>query len=211
MVAPGGNIPVAARLTVPRTRVPASGPLTVHATGATPGLSFHRPGHATITFDNHLDLHFTPRDASGNPTAAGKVDFSCTVDPGQSTVVYSFDITPPPASSPTTGTTKPPASPTVNAPQTSTAPPGATSSTATSATTSSSAATSATTSPTETTLVAPTATGTTGDRPLSTLAGFENVIEHGAGWLLTAAAILAAVAGVIGGVWRLTRRRVPRR
>jgi hypothetical protein len=67
-------------------------------------------------------------------------------------------------------------------------------------------------SPIETTLTAPIATGTTGSHPLSTLAGFEDVIHHGASWWLTAAAILAAVAGVIGGVWRLARRRrVPRR
>ena len=196
VVAPGENIPVATRLAVPRTVVPGSGPLTVRATGTTPGLVFHRPGHATITVDNDLVLHFTPRNASGNPTVTGEVDFSCTEDPGQSAVVYSFDITPP-AAPPAPDTTGPVVSPTVAAPRTSTTSPSPTSVTATSTTM----------SLTVTTTTASAAAGTTGERLDAASVGFEGVVGRGMGWWLTAAGLLAAVTAVVGGVWWRTRRR----
>jgi hypothetical protein len=95
VVAPEGNLPASLPLTVPRTDVPASGPITVTANGATPVFVFHRTGHATITVDSGLTVHLLPRDASGNPTIAGQVDASCTLDPGQNDVLTSFEITAP--------------------------------------------------------------------------------------------------------------------
>lgn len=95
VVAPEGNLPASLPLTVPRTDVPASGPITVTANGATPVFVFHRTGHATITVDSGLTVHLIPRDASGNPTIAGQVDASCTLDPGQNDVLTSFEITAP--------------------------------------------------------------------------------------------------------------------
>jgi hypothetical protein len=97
VVAPGTNIPTTVRLTVPRTSVPASGSMTVHATGTLPRLVFRQPGQATMTLANDLTAHITPRDAGGNVAAAGRFDYSCALDSGQNATVFSLDITPMPA------------------------------------------------------------------------------------------------------------------
>jgi hypothetical protein len=169
--APEGNISAAVRLTVPRTDVPASGPITVRATGTASGLVFHQPGHAEITAGNELAMHFIPKDASGNPTPAGEVDLSCTLDPGQNPVVFSFEITPARAATPTTGIAGQATSPTGGL----------------------------------------TGTGTPG--PSESVSGTEHstatatVTPTAQRWWLAGAGILTAVAGVIGCLWWLRRRR----
>ncbi|WP_146074960.1 DUF6801 domain-containing protein [Streptomyces sp. Ru73] len=77
--------------TVPRTRVPESGPFDVKGTGTAPSRTFHHPGKAEISVGD-LVLHVVPRDANGkvNP---GRTDVPCTLDPGQNPVLASFDIT----------------------------------------------------------------------------------------------------------------------
>jgi hypothetical protein len=87
---------------VPRTEVPPPGPITVVATGQTPGLVFHQPGHATVTVDSGLSVHLVPKNASGS-TVFGEVDASCTLDPGQNTVLASFEITAVPTGGGATG------------------------------------------------------------------------------------------------------------
>jgi hypothetical protein len=202
VVAPEGNISTGLRLTAPRTDVPASGPITVQATGTTPRFVFHQPGHATVTVGKDFAAHVILRDASGNPTGPGEVDPSCTLDPGQNTVVASFDITSPPTTKMAgTGTRE-------------TITPGPSGST--SAATGSAApsmAVSVTAAPTVTATVAPTATRAKGDSPASTPAASRVVDPTGMGWWLVVAAVVTAGAGVIGGVWWRKRRRgrhVPR-
>jgi hypothetical protein len=92
---PEGNTKVGVPLTVPRTDVPASGPITVVASGTTPELVFHRPGHATVTVGREFAVHLIPKTADGGSTMVGQVDASCTLDPGQDTVLTSFEITAP--------------------------------------------------------------------------------------------------------------------
>lgn len=106
VVAPEGHIGVTVPLTVPRTDVPAAGPITVGATGMTPVFMFRQPGHATITVGSGLAVHLTPRGAIGGPTAIGQIDASCTLNPGQNNVLSSFEITAPRTTSvPTTAST----------------------------------------------------------------------------------------------------------
>lgn len=104
VVSPEGTLHVVLPVTVPRTDVPASGPITVAGRGTTPVFVFHRPGHAMVTADSGFTVHIVPRDASGDLTIAGRLDASCALDPGQDNVLNSFEITaprtPPP---PTTG------------------------------------------------------------------------------------------------------------
>jgi hypothetical protein len=192
VVAPEGTISSSLKLIVPRTGVPASGPMTVSAAGTTPSLVFHQPGHATVNVGSALVLHVALRDSGGNPTAVSNLDVSCTLDSGQDTVVYSFDIMPMPSAPPatTTATTGPVPAPTVTAPPATVRPPDPTSSTAQPVV------------PTAT--PPPTSKARVGDRA----AGFWHALV---GWWLAAAAILAAVAGATGGVWwHMRRRRVLR-
>jgi hypothetical protein len=201
VVAPEGTISSALRLIVPRTDVPASGPMTFHATGTAPSLVFRQPGHATINVGSDLAMHLTLRDSSGNPpTAASNVDLPCTLDPGQNTVVFSFDITPMPAAHPATATatTGPVPAATVTEPPTTATPPGPTSSTLT---TTGSTTTSTPAQPVVTTATSPPSTEV---RASHRAADFWRA---GVGWWLAAAGILAAVAAVIGGVLWHTRRR----
>lgn len=213
VVAPEGNISSALQLYAPQTAVPASGPMTVQATGTTPQLVFRQPGHATVTVGNDFTAHVTLRDANGNPTGPGEVDPSCTLDPGQNTVVSSFDITSPVAPTPprTTKTKMP--GPGTRGP--STPGPSRSPSTATGSAAPSTAA-SVTATPTATTLapVTPTAVARAkGDSPASTPAASWTGGPTGMGGWLVVAAVVTAGAGVIGGVWWRKRRRgrhVPR-
>ncbi|MGB3438273.1 MAG: DUF6801 domain-containing protein [Actinophytocola sp.] len=101
VAAPEGNTPVSLPLTVPRTPVPSAGSITVVASGRTPGLVFHRPGHASVTVGNEFAVRLVPRTADGGSTS---FDASCTLEPGQNTVLTSFEITAPQANpAPTPG------------------------------------------------------------------------------------------------------------
>jgi hypothetical protein len=201
VVAPQGNINTELRLTAPRTDVPASGPITIQATGTTPSFVFHQPGHATVIIGKDFAAHVILRDASGNPTGPGEVDPSCTLDPGQNRVVSSSDITSPvvPTPPPTTtmagtGTRK-----TITP-----GPSGSTSAATGSAAPSTPA--SVTAAPTVTATVAPTATGAEGNSRASTPSP-SRLASTGMGWRLMVAAVVTAGAGVIGGVWWRKRRR----
>ena len=92
---PGGNTTVSVPLTVPRTPVPAAGSITVVASGRTPELVFHQPGHATVTVGREFAVRLIPKTADGGSTMVGQVDASCTLEPGQDTVLTSFEITAP--------------------------------------------------------------------------------------------------------------------
>ncbi|HJP75860.1 MAG TPA: DUF6801 domain-containing protein [Pseudonocardiaceae bacterium] len=115
VVAPGKTAPTAIQLTMPRTDVPSSGPMTVHASGSLPRLVLDQPGHATIDLANDLAAHMIPRDASGNVITAAESDISCGLDPGQHAVVLSLDVTSVPAP-PTAAKTTAPAVPLAAAP-----------------------------------------------------------------------------------------------
>src|SRR5262249_12831578 len=78
--APQGDTPVPVRLTIPNTPVPASGAVTVGASGITPVFVFTRPGSATVSFSS-LTLHLTPVTSSGT-TPVSTVDASCVLAPG---------------------------------------------------------------------------------------------------------------------------------
>lgn len=93
VAAPEGGTEVDLPLTVSRTKVPASGPITVVASGTTPELVFHRPGHATITVGREFAVRLIPKNADGGSTMIGQVDASCTLEPGQDIVLTSFEIT----------------------------------------------------------------------------------------------------------------------
>jgi uncharacterized protein DUF6801 len=95
VAAPEGNTTVGIPLTVPKTNVPPSGPISVVASGTASALVFHRPGRATITVGSEFTVRLTPRTADGGPTLIDQVDASCTLDPGQNRVLTSFEITAP--------------------------------------------------------------------------------------------------------------------
>lgn len=95
VAAPGGNTPVRVPLTVPRTPVPPAGSITVVASGRTPALVFRRPGHATVTVGREFTVRLVPKTADGGLTMIGQVDASCTLEPGQNTMLTSFEITAP--------------------------------------------------------------------------------------------------------------------
>lgn len=213
VVAPEGNISSAVRLAVRRTDVPASGPMTVQATGTIPGFVFHQPGHATVTVGNDLAPHVILRDASGNPTGPGEVAPSCKLDPGQNTVVFSFDIMSPAVPTPTTGIagsiTSRAGGPAGTGTQETITPGTSGSIASATGSTAPSTAVSGTTQPT----VAPTADKAKVDSPAFTSTESWAVGPTGVDWWLVVAGIVAAGAGVIGGVRWLKRRRgrrVPR-
>lgn len=116
VVAPGKTASTAIQLTLPRTAVPSSGPMTVHASGSLPRLVLDQPGNATIDLANDLAAHMIPRDASGNVITAAESDFSCGLDPGQHAVVLSLDVTAVPAPPPTAAKATAPVGPVAAAP-----------------------------------------------------------------------------------------------
>ncbi|WP_411089949.1 DUF6801 domain-containing protein [Streptomyces sp. 061-3] len=91
VTSPQGDIPILLPLKVPVTDVPDSGSLTVKASGTLPSLVFRRPGAGKVIVGG-IALHITPRDASGDETALGKVDSSCDLNSGQDGVLASFKI-----------------------------------------------------------------------------------------------------------------------
>ncbi len=93
VVAPEGTVGAGLHLVVSPTRVPASGPMTFHATGTLTGLLFRQPGHAVVDVGTALDLRMTARDADGNPID-GTAAVSCTLNSDQGREVLAFDITP---------------------------------------------------------------------------------------------------------------------
>lgn len=94
VTAPQGNIPLTVPMTIPRTTVPASGSFDVTAEGTAPSLTFTRPGNAKVIVGD-LTLSLTPKRANGSTTPVGTLHASCTVAPGQNTVLQSLSITKP--------------------------------------------------------------------------------------------------------------------
>lgn len=80
---------------IPSTGMPASGPLTVTATGTLPSFALTRPGVAKITV-GAVTERVTPRDANGNPVAFGIVDETCAPESGRSVLLQSVQINPAP-------------------------------------------------------------------------------------------------------------------
>lgn len=196
VAAPDGNTNVRVPLTVPKTDVPPDGPITVVASGITPELTFHRPGHATITVGSEFAVHLIPKTADGGTTLLGPVDASCTLNPGQDTRLTSFDIAAPPGqpapppAAPTTATGSGPIAPGPR--QTGTTGPRGSVATQTPSTAPSSGV-----SPTEDTTTAATH-DTAFTAPAARLAA------AAAPWLVGGA--LLVIGAVLGCVWWLRRR-----
>jgi hypothetical protein len=92
VTAPQGNIDLTVPFSVPRTTIPASGPFNVPVTGSAPSVTFTRPGRGKIVVGDIM-LRLTPKGADGNVTFPGTFDAPCKLDPGQNTILASFNIT----------------------------------------------------------------------------------------------------------------------
>lgn len=198
--APEGDIDVALPLTVTRSGVPASGPMTVRATGTAPQRVFRQPGSASITAGNTMTMHLVPKDAGGNPTPAGEVNLTCTLDPGQDTVVFSFVITPAPA---TSRTAAPPA------PETSGRAPSPTEGgVPTRPKTAVTATPGAVGSPPSSvgTFTSDSAPESAGDTSTEIANAASTAVAQRRWWLI-GAGILAVVAAALGGLWWWQRQR----
>ncbi|MEU3078378.1 DUF6801 domain-containing protein [Streptomyces laurentii] len=95
--APRQQVDLAVPFRMAKTTAPASGPLTIKATGSVTTPTFDHPGRATVTTGG-LTLHILARTKTG---LWGSTDASCTLDAGRSNVVTSFDITAPGSTDPT--------------------------------------------------------------------------------------------------------------
>ncbi|MDF2270783.1 hypothetical protein P2Q00_35945 [Streptomyces coacervatus] len=87
VAAPGGDITKTVTLTVARTRVPDSGPLTVHAVGVLPPLVFGEPGAASIVVGG-IDMHFR----SPTATPINSMNGPCDLNSGQDGVLARFTV-----------------------------------------------------------------------------------------------------------------------
>lgn len=108
VTAPGKSYSDTTSYDVPKTKLPASGSLTIVVSGtAVPSLTFPQPGTAKATIGT-LTEHQTLWDSNGNPIDYGTVDETCVPQSGQDILVQSIPIKPaPPAPHPhaTTPTT----------------------------------------------------------------------------------------------------------
>ncbi|GAA3185494.1 MULTISPECIES: DUF6801 domain-containing protein [Streptomyces] len=103
VAAPQGDRRVPVGLTIPRTRIPASGTLVLAAHGTAPAMTFSRPGPGRLTAQD-LVLHLVGRASDGS--VRGVIDARCAPEGGQPAALASFTITRPPADpgpSPTSG------------------------------------------------------------------------------------------------------------
>ncbi len=75
--APQGDRRIRVPLGIAKTSIPASGSLTVAATGAAPALTFSRPGHARITAGD-IALHVVGKKAGGG--VLGAADVRCRLE-----------------------------------------------------------------------------------------------------------------------------------
>lgn len=94
VAAPQGDRQVTVALTIPRTAVPASGPLVLAAHGTAPALAFSRPGPGRLTAGD-LVLHLVGRASDGS--VRGVIDTRCTPSGGRPVAIASFTITRAPA------------------------------------------------------------------------------------------------------------------
>lgn len=93
VIAPQGNIDVSVPLTTPRAYEPESGIAYAVLSGNFPSLGFTRPGIAKVTV-GPATIHITPRYGNGSTTYLGTITRTCTLSPGQSSLVMSFRINP---------------------------------------------------------------------------------------------------------------------
>ncbi|WP_154814096.1 DUF6801 domain-containing protein [Actinophytocola xinjiangensis] len=195
--APEGNIDVALPLTVARTDAPPSGPMTIRATGTASRHEFRQPGPASITAGDTMTMRLVPKDADGDPTV-GEVTLTCTLDPGQDTVVFSFVITP---GSPTAGTPPTPGTPGRTASPTAGGDPAQPGTVATTppGTVGPSPAPAATTPSTS-------APPTAGDMSAQIANTASTALAQGRWWLI-GAGILAVVAAALAGLWWWRQRQ----
>ena len=106
---PDGSLPLSITTTFPMANVPASGPLTVVATGSAPSLSFTNTGPLTITMGN-LTLNVQAMQPDGS--AVTGIDLSavpCTIDAGQNPVLATGTVVGPGGGTPTPVVTPTPA------------------------------------------------------------------------------------------------------
>ncbi len=87
--------------TVPSTPVPASGAITLHATGTFPSITFPNAGTADLMVGN-LSLTLTPLTDRGKPTVLGTLTSACTQVPGQDNVLGTVPVLVPVAATTTT-------------------------------------------------------------------------------------------------------------
>lgn len=108
--APQGDISEKVTLNIPRAKVPSSGSMTVPADGSTPVVTFDQAGPGQVSA-GAVTMHLRGYSAGGSP--GSPFDVGCTLDPGQSDVVATFDITAAgvPSSASSNSTTQAPASP----------------------------------------------------------------------------------------------------
>lgn len=84
----GKATPLSVRFRMTRTRIPASGPFQIKATGEAPARTFDEPGKAKITVGD-LKAHVA---ASAGPVTVN-LNLPCALDPDQNDVVASFEVT----------------------------------------------------------------------------------------------------------------------
>jgi hypothetical protein len=198
VAAPEGVIDVDVPLTVPRTAVPESGQMTIRATGTIPGRVFHQPGPATVTIGSAFDVSVDLKDAAGDPAQVDHLDVSCVLDPGQNTVLSTFEITTAERTAPG-GPTGSAASPGAGTHSTSTQDPSASGPVPVD---------SPGASPEVREVARPAADSSLGEVATRALSPASALLGAGGttGWLL-AGAILVVVAGASGCSWWLVRRR----
>lgn len=200
VTAPGVDQTLSTRMVIPNTPVPGSGPVTAEASGTLPQFTFPRAGGATVLLDS-ATFHITPITSSGT-TPVGAVDGSCTLDPGQSHVLYTFTVTPPaPASTSAASGTSASARPT-SAPQVGAATSAAPLSSSTPAT--------ATVAPVGSGFSSPTDAPTSGDSSLGPHLDVSGRASAGGGSdvvLVTALGLVAACGSLFGGFFWFNRRR----
>ncbi|MEU5305504.1 DUF6801 domain-containing protein [Streptomyces noursei] len=92
VAAPQDDFDVTVPFHMATANVPASGSFNVTATASATTPTFSHPGKGTITAGG-LTLHLVASNASGGLVLKG--DAPCTLNPGQSNVVASFDVTKP--------------------------------------------------------------------------------------------------------------------
>lgn len=89
-------LPLSLPLQIPATAVPASGSFVVHAAGQSPTITLPS-GAVTIDVGSFVTALTPVQTLNGAtlPTAVGTFQSRCTIDPGQSTTLATFQVAPP--------------------------------------------------------------------------------------------------------------------
>lgn len=91
------TLPLSLPLQIPATPVPASGSFVVHAAGQSPTITLPS-GAVTIDVGSFITALTPVQSVNGTtlPTAVGTFQSRCTIDPGKSTTLATFQVAPPP-------------------------------------------------------------------------------------------------------------------